>query len=67
MTNENFKDEITKLEEKLPINYQFISSFVIDKQDILRVDDFPYYNSSKSVCKDFHRPISKLYDKEGRI
>lgn len=65
--NEDIKMEMSRLVEKLPVNYQFFMLHSIDEKDVLRMDSFPYYNSSASVCKDFHRPISKLHDKEGRI
>jgi hypothetical protein len=67
MIAEDFQNEIFKLKENLPINYQFIKSHTIDKNDTIRSDKFGYYNSAMSVCKEFHRPISKLNDKEGKI
>jgi hypothetical protein len=67
MMSKDLKVEILNLRNCLPINYQLIKSREMDKNEILRAEAFSYYNSSMSVCKAFHRPISKLLDKNGRI
>lgn len=67
MTNSDFLEGIQKVKENLPVNYQFINRYELDKNEVIRTQEMPFYNSKMSICKAFHRPISKLYDKEGRI
>lgn len=67
MIDNDLDCKVAKLRSCLPVNYQLRESKPIDRMDILRTDVFPYYNSLMSICKSFHRPISKLHGKEGRI
>ncbi len=67
MIDEKFTSEIQKLKGRLPIIFQYLVPLSIDKKYVIRTDEFSYYNSAKTVCKDFHRPISKIHDDEGKI
>lgn len=66
--NNDFLALVTELETSLPVCYKFVvSQKVIEIETVLRVDEFSFYNSKMSACKDFYRPISKIHDKSGKI
>lgn len=67
MINEEFKKSIAALEPVLPVYFRMMSPTDLDEKAIIRADSFLCYKTDQSLCKDFHRPISKLHDKDGRI